>query len=174
MPTSSRSDLAVFLALNHECEEQLWPATENEMRELLRSAYRAWTLDDGQAMIIAFDQSARYQSPNFTWFSQRYPRFVYVDRVAVSQKARGRGLARKLYEDLMAAARADGHVVICAEVYCEPPNPASDAFHAAMGFTEIGRAYLADRGKSVRYLVRPLENAHEASRPFESGQANDV
>jgi predicted GNAT superfamily acetyltransferase len=108
-------------------------------------------------MLIAFDERAPYDSPNFRWFQERYPRFVYVDRVAVTERARGRGLARRLYEDLIAAARADGHDVVCAEVYFEPPNPQSDAFHEAMGFVEVGRARVADRGgKIVRYLVREL------------------
>lgn len=124
---------------------------------MLGFAYRSMLSDDRQAMLIAFDERSPYDSPNFHWFRERYPRFVYVDRVAVSASARGRGLARHLYEDLMDAARADGHQVICAEVYFEPPNPQSDAFHDAMGFVEVGRAAVPERGgKTVRYLVRTL------------------
>ncbi len=41
------------------------------------------------------------------------------------------------------------------EVNHAPPNPGSDAFHARMGFGEIGRAVLSG-GKTVRYLRRPL------------------
>jgi predicted GNAT superfamily acetyltransferase len=37
-----------------------------------------------------------------------------------------------------------------------PPNPASDAFHAALGFAEVGSARLFDGMKTVRYLARPL------------------
>ncbi len=146
-----------LLALNRECESQLWPLTEDELRALLDIAYFAKLTPDGHAMLIAFDERAPYESPNHHWFRARYPRFVYVDRVAVSERARGAGQARKLYEELMAKARADGHTVICAEVYSEPPNPQSDAFHAAMGFKEVGRAQLPDRGgKTVRYIAREL------------------
>lgn len=145
-----------FLALNRECESQLWPLTEAELRALLDIAYFAKLNDDATAMLIAFDERAPYDSPNHRWFRERYPRFVYVDRVAVSERARGRGLARALYEELMARARADGHDVLCAEVYSDPPNPQSDAFHAAMGFVEVGRTYVPERGKEVRYLVRSL------------------
>jgi predicted GNAT superfamily acetyltransferase len=45
--------------------------------------------------------------------------------------------------------------VVC-EVNSEPPNPASDAFHAAMGFTEVGRATIHQGRKTVRYLTREL------------------
>jgi hypothetical protein len=38
---------------------------------------------------LAFDQHARYDSPNFLWFGARYPRFVYVDRIVVAASARG-------------------------------------------------------------------------------------
>ena len=45
------------------------------------------------AFLLAFDQSAQYDSPNFLWFRSRYPRFVYVDRIVVVSSARGRGPA---------------------------------------------------------------------------------
>jgi uncharacterized protein len=146
-----------FLAINRECESQLHPVTEIELRALLAIAYYAKVTDDGLAMLLAFDERAPYESPNHRWFREHYSRFVYVDRVAVSERARGRGKARALYEELIARARADGHSVLCAEIYSEPPNPQSDAFHEAMGFTEVGRAFLPDRGKSVRYLIKPLD-----------------
>jgi predicted GNAT superfamily acetyltransferase len=149
--------LAAFLAINSECQDQLWPATAEQMRAMIAIAYRAVLTEDRQGMLIAFAERAPYDSPNYHWFQARYPRFVYVDRVAVTAAARGRGLARRLYEELFDAARADGHSVVCAEVYAEPPNPQSDAFHAAMGFTEVGRATVPDRGgKTVRYIVRTL------------------
>jgi uncharacterized protein len=149
--------LAAFLTINTECEDQLWPATADELRAMIAIAYRAVLTDDRHGMLIAFAERALYDSPNYHWFQARYPRFVYVDRVAVTAAARGRGLARRLYEELFDAARADGYSVVGAEVYAEPPNPQSDAFHAAMGFTEVGRATVPDRGgKTVRYLVRTL------------------
>jgi uncharacterized protein len=35
----------------------------------------------------------------------------------------------------------------------DPPNLASDRFHAAFGFADVGGALLAERGKTVRYLA---------------------
>jgi len=34
-----------------------------------------------------------------------------------------------------------------------PLNPASDAFHAKLGFAPVGQAALECRGKTVRYLA---------------------
>ena len=145
-----------ILALNHENVSQLWPLEESALREMLGYAYLAKVTGDGTAMIIAFDERAPYDSPNFTWFRERYPRFVYVDRVSVSPRAQGRGLGRALYEELIAKARADGHTIVCAELYAEPLNHQSEAFHAAMGFHEVGRVHLPDRGKTVSYVVREI------------------
>ena len=123
----------------------LWP------RRLRRR--RSATCD---AFIIGFDQEADYHSPNFQWFRQRYPRFVYVDRVAVAASARGRGLARALYDDFFARAAAAGHTIVACEVNSDPPNPGSDAFHAALGFSIVGEAAIYGGKRTVRYYLRSI------------------
>ena len=102
---------------------------------------------------IALDQDAKYQNLNFDWFRRRYQRFVYIDRVVVAAHARGQGIARRIYSDLKLASRNADHGVIGCEINIDPPNLASDRFHEAFGFVEVGRAFLADRAKTVRYLA---------------------
>ena len=51
---------------------------------LLGEAFYARRIGALEAFIMTFDQDARYDSPNFLWFRERYPRFVYVDRVVVA------------------------------------------------------------------------------------------
>ena len=53
-------------------------------------------------------EHTEYDSPNYLWFRARYPRFVYVDRMAVAEASRGRGYARRLYADLTDSALAAG------------------------------------------------------------------
>jgi uncharacterized protein len=149
-------EIDAMLAINRECEAMLSPLTRLELERMIAMAYRAQVTDDGNAMLLAFDERANYGSPNFAWFRARYPRFVYVDRVAVLPAARGRGVARRFYADLLDSARTDGHALIACEIYSDPPNPESDAFHATMGFYEVGSAYLPDRNKTVRYLIREV------------------
>lgn len=139
-------------ALNEAHAVELSSLTQARLEHLIGSAFAAYAVGDGDALLLAFDQDGDYDSPNFLWFRERFARFVYVDRVVVSQTRRGEGLARRLYEKLFEAARAAGHDRIVCEVNYDPPNPASDLFHERLGFTEVGRAHLAERGKGVRYL----------------------
>jgi uncharacterized protein len=152
----SHESLGDVLALNNAHAQELSYLDGDELRHLVGEAFFARRIGSLDAFIIAFDQGADYRSPNFLWFKQRYPRFVYVDRIAVAGAARGKGLARKCYDGLFERAKAAGHDVVCCEVNADPPNPASDAFHAALGFKETGSAAIGDGQKTVRYFVREL------------------
>jgi uncharacterized protein len=148
-------DLADLLALNNDHAVELSLVTPESFRALLAEAWLALAPPDNAALLLVFDQDAAIEGPNFSWFKARYARFIYIDRVVVAAAARGRGLARQLYEKAFAAGAAAGYDMIGCEVNLDPPNPASDAFHAAMGFAEVGQAQLPS-GKRVHYLTRPL------------------
>jgi predicted GNAT superfamily acetyltransferase len=105
---------------------------------------------------MALDERADYDSSNYLWFRERLARFVYVDRIVVDPAMRKRGLANRLYEDLFRVARDAGHDRVVCEVNSDPPNPASDALHAALGFVAVGHATIHGGAKSVRYLARSL------------------
>jgi ribosomal protein S18 acetylase RimI-like enzyme len=64
------------------------------------------------------------------------PARAYIQFVGVSPAARGRGLARQLYEEFFALARGDGRRLVSAVT--APVNSGSVAFHRAMGFTVTG------------------------------------
>ena len=108
------------------------------------------------AFLLGFDQNGDYDSPNFIWHRDRFARFLYVDRIAVAATHRRRGLAGTLYKDIFAFTAARGLERVVCEVNSDPPNPASDAFHDALGFQVVGEAFLGDRGKTVRYLSKEL------------------
>jgi predicted GNAT superfamily acetyltransferase len=151
----SEADVEAVLALNNRYAAEMSWLTPDRLPQLLKSAYQARVTPDGTAFLLAFASDADYDSANFLWFRDRFSRFVYIDRVAVALAARGKGFARQLYEELFERAASDGYGMICCEVNVDPPNPASDAFHARIGFCEVGRATL-DAGKMVRYLVKNL------------------
>ncbi len=148
--------LPAILALNNEHARELSWLELPKLRHLVGEAFLAIRAGKADAFLLAFDQDADYDSENFLWFRARYPHFAYVDRVAVAGHARGRGLARAFYEALFAKARAAGHTLVACEVNSDPPNPGSDAFHAAMGFREVGSAAIYGGERTVRYFVREL------------------
>lgn len=145
-----------LLALNNAHAVELSWLEPERLAHMIGEAFVARRVGEADALLIAFDQDADYDSPNFLWFRARYPRFVYVDRIVVAGHARGRGLARKLYDHLFDAARAAGHERVVCEVNADPPNPASDAFHAGLGFVEVGLAAIHGGEKTVTYLERTL------------------
>lgn len=126
---------------------------------LLRQAFYARATGNVDAFLIALDEGANYDSPNYAWFRERYDRFIYVDRVVVQPSERGRGMAKRLYADLASRAVEAGHRMMACEVNSDPPNPASDAFHARIGFVPVGVAAIHGGAKTVRYLVRSLPDA---------------
>jgi predicted GNAT superfamily acetyltransferase len=147
------SDYDWVAALGTANEVETGPIGGAWLEAMSREWFMGAAAGENEAFAIIFDQTANYTSPNFHWFRERYPRFVYVDRIVVSESARGKGLARALYEHVFAEARAAGHERVVCEINFDPPNPGSDAFHAKLGFSEMGRATLANC-KSVRYLER--------------------
>jgi uncharacterized protein len=149
------ADEAAILELNNAHEVELSRLDGARLRHLLAAAYHARMAPQGVAFLIAFAPDADYDGVHFSWLRDRFDDFVYVDRVVVSSEARGRGIARALYADLFQRAQSDGHSMICCEVNVDPPNPASDAFHASLGFQEIGRASMAN-GKIVRYFTKTI------------------
>lgn len=156
LPISTGDEPAV-LALNNRYAAELSLLDPAGLRALLAEAFYARRIGMVEAFLIGFDQTASYESPNFLWFRARYPRFAYVDRICVGEAARGRGHARRLYLDLFEAAAADGHERVVCEVNADPPNPGSDAFHAAMGFLPVGEAAIHGGAKHVRYYERRLD-----------------
>jgi predicted GNAT superfamily acetyltransferase len=156
LPISPEIETAVLVLNNQHAVELSWLEPER-LHVLIGRAFYARRIGELSAFLLAFDERADYDSPNYLWFRERYPRFVYVDRVVVDRTARGQGLAQLLYEDLFRQAAGAGHGMVCCEVNSDPPNPASDAFHARLGFTEVGAAAIHGGAKSVRYLARALE-----------------
>ncbi len=150
-------DLRPVLSLNNANAKETSALDEDSLAALLRIAFYARGIERGAtAFLIALDHNAPYENPNFAWFKASRQPFVYIDRVVVAESKRGQGIAKLLYLDLFAAARDAGHTRVVCEVNIDPPNPASDAFHAAMGFFAVGQATIHDGAKTVRYFEKAL------------------
>lgn len=147
-----------LLALNNaHAAETSW-LDRSQWDRLTGGATLALAVPEAAGFVVAFDQGAAYDSPNFLWLRNRFERFLYVDRVVVAKAHRGRGIARALYGAVIAAAAGAGLGRVVAEVNRHPPNPVSDAFHEALGFRPLATRDLSPE-KSVRYLERPVDSA---------------
>lgn len=152
----SASNIGGLLELNNLHAQETSSLNDNQFRHLLGEACYSRTVAPSQALMLAFDPHARYYSPNFLWFCERFANFVYIDRVIVSQGSRRQGLAAALYQDLFKWAALHHYDLAGCEVNAVPPNPASDSFHEKMGFTRVGDGE-PHPGKRVRYLSRSIE-----------------
>ncbi len=89
--------------------------------------------------VLAIAPGAPYESVNYRWFDARGDDFLYVDRVVVAATHRRRRVATKLYDAVVARARATARDRVTCEVNIRPTNDASLAMHRDRGFVEVGR-----------------------------------
>lgn len=154
-------DYPDILRLNAANVSVLAPMDKQTIERFAEWSELFWTAEvDGAfaAFLIALREGvADYWSENYKWFSTRYPRFLYVDRVVIDESCRGRRLGRRLYELAAAHARNTAVPVITAEIDTEPVyNDTSLRFHAAMGFREVGTQYVRNNTIKVSLQAREL------------------
>ncbi len=105
--------------------------------------------------VIAIANGTGYWSANYAWFSERYDRFLYLDRVVVAERGRRAGAGRALYSDLERFASGRWPRILL-EVNLRPPNPGSLRFHEQMEFREVGVRESDDGEKAVVMLEREV------------------
>jgi predicted GNAT superfamily acetyltransferase len=99
--------------------------------------------------LLALREGESYKSPNYTWFASRYPQFLYVDRIVVSQSVKAKGAGSLLYKELFSIAAITGVRQVACEIDFDPPNAASKRFHPRFGFKEVGQQLGAGGSKRV-------------------------
>ena len=106
--------------------------SEEEMRARVRLGLMShpWLVVEQDGQVLAEAHATAFRSrPAYRWSVET--------SVYVAEQARGRGLARALYQALEALLRLQGHVTAWAGITL--PNPASVSFHESMGFEPAGR-----------------------------------
>ena len=131
-------------ALNNASTPHVNALTGEQLAWLVENAdyFRIAEIDGALAgFVIAIRNGTAYWSGNYAWFGERYPAFLYLDRIVVAPDARRRGVGRALYDDLIVFA-SGRWPRITLEVNVKPKNPGSMAFHARLAFRRVGsRAY---------------------------------
>jgi len=152
----TNADEPQVLALNSASVElsRLGPDRLDWLR--LIAAHAAVVEIDGvvAAFALTFAPGASYDRLDFQWFSDTYgDRFLYVDRIAVAEPYRRKGVASLLYRAIEKAAKPFDRLV--CEVNVDPPAVPALGFHTERGFVEVGKLAQAD-GRTTALLSKEL------------------
>lgn len=147
-----RRDHRLLLAMNNAQAPAVNAVSMAELRQLLGWPGHVIVARDAigpAGFVLALDgPGLPYPSDNYRWFSERYERFLYVDRIAVHPRVHGRGFGSGLYRETIRHAATVGYPVVLAEVNVRPPNDGSHRFHLRHGFEPVGEQ--ETKGGSVR------------------------
>lgn len=149
------SDADAVLALNQAALDGVGPLNQERLSWLAGLTDPALVADDGVVAGFAFvlRPGTAYDSMNYRWFCARHDDFGYLDRIVVAPSRRRQGIATLLYDAAEDSGRQTG-LMVC-EVYVDPPNVGSLAFHRARGYKEVGRLLQAN-GKTCAMLAKDL------------------
>ncbi len=155
-------DFPAILTLNEESESFLSPLSMAQLVVLHEKAALHLVVEQaGQvtAFLLALREHVAYDSVNYQWFENRYPSFLYIDRVVVGRSVQAKGTGSLMYGQLFAHAEQYEVPLITCEYDIDPPNPASARFHTKFGFREVGRQSVGNGKKQVSLQVAKTKAA---------------
>ncbi len=150
----SASDIDAMWAINEQGLPGTGKVSKEEIGQLLEfSSLSVGVFDQSELLgfVICLPPNTAYGSLNYAWFNEHYDSFVYVDRIAVAEEKRNRGVGSSLYNHVVSYSEQH-RVPIAAEVNRNPPNPGSMRFHHRFDFEEVG--VLHHEEKSVTMFVK--------------------
>jgi predicted GNAT superfamily acetyltransferase len=151
----------------HVINEAAYPAvateTVDDLGQIAAESLIALVAEvDGEiaGFCLVLAPGADYDSLNYLWFAAHFNDFVYPDRIAISPAFRRRGIGRDMYAEVerLAAERRPSAKDFTLEVNLSPRNDESLAFHAKLGFVEVGQQE-TDYGARVSLMSKPLAGA---------------
>ncbi|HTA63875.1 MAG TPA: GNAT family N-acetyltransferase [Xanthomonadaceae bacterium] len=151
-------ELDSVLALNNAAGAGILPIDAERLHFFWRhAAYFRVAEADGHlaGFLIALMPDVDYDSPNFIWFRERYPEFVYIDRIVIAGEHRGAGLGRVFYADVQSFAEVRTPRLAC-EVFVSTGRDPALLFHGSFGFREVGQQVIQGLGLRASYLVKDL------------------
>jgi uncharacterized protein len=152
----TEADTDAVLELNAGSVEATSPLDDQTLARYRTMVAEALVCEvDGRvaAFALAYAPGSAYESVNYRWHADRFDDFLYLDRIVVGADFRRRGIASALYDVVEQTAAEHGRMV--CEVYSDPPNTVSLAFHRGRGYVEIGHLDQPN-GHQVVMLEKPL------------------
>lgn len=137
---------------------ELAPPTAQEMADRIRDtlARYPWLVGEDRSQVVGYAYAGPYRRRAAYRWSVEVSAYV-------APAAQGRGLGRALYAALLALLEAQGFRQAFAGMTL--PNPASEGFHAALGFETLGTyravGFKEGRWHDVAWTQRPLGRGAE-------------
>jgi predicted GNAT superfamily acetyltransferase len=153
----SNDDIDAVLALNADSVPHVNLIGREQLEWFIRCAsFASVARTEGRVagFLIGLRPGTDYASPNYRWFCEHYEDFAYIDRVAVADWARRRGIAESLYEAF--GKSQSGVRVLTCEVNIRPSNEGSMVFHQRLGFRQVGSQETEGGKKEVALMEKVL------------------
>lgn len=151
-------ELDLVLALNNAAGPGILPMDAGKLRFFWENAdYFRVAEKDGllAGFLVGLSQDAPHDSPNFLWFRERYPEFLYIDRIVIASTRRGAGVGRVFYGDVQSFSEVRVPR-LAAEVFLDRSSHPALLFHGSFGFREIGQHVMPGHGVRAAMLVKEL------------------
>ena len=104
--------------------------------------------------LLVLPSGLEYDSLNYKWFSSRYEKFAYIDRIAISKNWRNKGMGKSLYTDLENTLK-DYNLIAC-EFNVIPLNQVSKQFHESLDYENVGFQLTENGTKKVSLMTKKI------------------
>lgn len=153
-------ELDAVLAINNAAGASILPMDAAKLRFFWEHAdYFRVAEQDGviTGFLIGLSHDAPHDSPNFLWFRERYPRFLYIDRIVIAPSRQRHGRGRTFYADVQSFAEVRWPL-LCCEVFLQPGTNHALLFHGSFGFREAGQQAMPGTALRAAMLTKELSS----------------
>ncbi len=107
--------------------------------------------------LLVLPEGLKYESLNYKWFSKNFSGFAYIDRIAIKEESRGKGIGKSLYLDLEQSVSKDIKRIAC-EFNIKPENLISKHFHEGLAYKRVGTQLTEKNTKEVSLMIKEIND----------------
>ena len=153
---ATHQDFDRILLLNSREQDKTSPLSLERLQQLHQwSAHHTVAVDGGvvQGFLLVMDQSSDYDGDHFRWFTARYSRFLYVDRIVIDA-SHARRVCRSPVSRPDPRCRKPPCPAVVRSIPCQPITP---PWVSMPGWVEqLAESEPSATGKRVSYQTLDL------------------
>ena len=151
-------DLKDIIEINEESIPAVNTVSLMQFKSFLRDSIYFKVVTNRSQKICGFllvlPSGLEYDSLNYKWFSSRYEKFAYIDRIAISKNWRNKGMGKSLYTDLENTLK-DYNLIAC-EFNVKPLNQVSKQFHQRLYYVNVCFLLTENGTKKVSLMTKKI------------------